>query len=77
MARFSPYEERILRVLASGRRALSTNAVSDYSGISYNATRSNLERLYRNKVIHKAIRGNRIYWCLEVSYGKKDKKEKK
>jgi hypothetical protein len=61
---YSVYEERILRILARGRRKLSTNKVSGYSKISYNATKLSLEKLYRKKKVKRNKVGNIIYWSV-------------
>jgi len=57
-----PYEERILKILARGKRELTTLQVSEFSGISYNTTRNYLEKLKTKGKVKKVDLGNRIYW---------------
>lgn len=63
----NPYEERILRILSRGRRALTTSQVSQFSGISYNTTKDYLTLLNNKKKIRKRTESNKIYWWVEQS----------
>lgn len=58
----SVYEERIIRILKRGRRALTTKQISEYSEISYNTTKKYLIRLYNKKYLTKKTLSNKIYW---------------
>lgn len=60
--KFNAYEERILRVLARGRRALTTLQIADFTGISYNTVKKYLESLSRRSVIKRKKLTNKIYW---------------
>ncbi|MFH1590895.1 MAG: FaeA/PapI family transcriptional regulator [archaeon] len=62
--KFSPYEERILRVLTVALRSLTTRQVAQYAGISYLGARRNLENLHANSYVARTDLGNRIYWRL-------------
>ena len=64
MPKFNPYEERILRTLVKSRRKLTTSKLSDFTGISYNTTKSYLKKLGKKNIVKKKDKGNRIYWWL-------------
>lgn len=59
---YTPYEERILKVLSLALRPLTTRQVSQYSGISYNSVKNNLRSLQIGGVVKRKDLKNRIYW---------------
>ncbi len=61
---YTPYEERILRTLIEAHRPLTTQQISDYSGISYNTTRKILKNLNMRKVIKMESQSNKILWTM-------------
>jgi predicted transcriptional regulator len=64
MSNFNPYEERILRVLAREKRALTTSQIIIFSGISYNTTKSYLNKLNQAKYVFRKKEGNKILWWI-------------
>ena len=59
---YTPYEERILRTLTEAYRPLTTQQVSDYSGISYNATMKILRKLSVKRVVKTEVQSNKTLW---------------
>jgi len=60
--RFTPYEERVYRVIINALRPLTARKVADYSGISYPCAKKNLERLSERGLLKRLPKGNRVYW---------------
>lgn len=62
MVKLNPYEERILRVLRRGRRALSTSQVASFSEIAFATAKNNLIKLNKKSLVSKKTMGNKIMW---------------
>jgi len=61
---FNPFEERLLKITSMALRPLTTRQLSQYSGISYNAVKHNLQLLLDKKAVKRKSYKNRIYWFL-------------
>ena len=60
--KFHPFEERLLKITDIAMRPLTTRQIAQYAGISYNATKNNLMKLFQKGAVKKKAYSNRIYW---------------
>lgn len=60
--KYDIYKHRILQVLLSAYRSLTTRQIAKFSGISYTTARLHLKELSTMQKVQSTYRGNRIYW---------------
>ena len=60
--KYNPYEDRILKTLLVAYRPLTARQISQFSRISYNTTRSYLNKLSKTNKIITLKKGSRTYW---------------
>ena len=59
---YHPFEERLLNITDIAMRPLTTRQIAHFAGISYNATKNNLMKLFEKGAVKKKAYSNRIYW---------------
>ncbi len=64
--KFNVYEERIIRLLMVAYRPLTTQQISNNTGLSYNTTVKHLRNLKKKRIVSSELDSNRIYWELIV-----------